>query len=102
MLKELIDWLEAQDQSLTVPYGFGEPYSYRGYCKNMAFEPKMDVTFGEMLGHAKSALGKTFTDYRGREYTMCDYTNCWIAEYGTSEGDRIGPTLKAMWLATAH
>ena len=57
---------------------------------------------GEMLEHANSALGATFTGYKGGEYTMHEYTDCWIAEYGKSDGDKIGPTLKAMWLATAH
>lgn len=68
----------------------------------MAFKPKENVTFGEMLVHAKSAQGATFTGYKGGEYTMHEYTDCWIAEYGTSKADKIGPTLKAMWLATAH
>lgn len=102
MLKDLIDWLEEQNPNLTVTHGFGEPDSYRGYYQDVAFEPKENVTFGEMLGYARSALGKTFTGYKGGEFTMHDFTDCWIAQYGTSEGDKIGPTLKAIWLATAH
>lgn len=54
-----------------------------------------------MLENAKSALGATFYGYKGGEYTMHEYTYCWIAEYGTSKGDKIGPTIKALWLATA-
>ena len=102
MLEDLIKWLEQQNPDSTVPHGFGKPDSYRGYYDEVAFAPKENVTFGEMLGHARDALGTTFTGYKGGEYTMHEYTDCWIAEYGTSEGDKIGPTLKAMWLATAH
>lgn len=54
-----------------------------------------------MLEHAKSALGATFTGYKGGEYTMNEYTDCWIAEYGEGDGDKIGPTLMKMWAATS-
>jgi len=55
-----------------------------------------------MLTHAKSALGVTFTGYKGGEYLMADYSDCWISEYGTSHNaDKIGNTLLKMWEATA-
>ncbi len=73
--------------------------SYRGYYDELAFEPQDDVSFGEMLAHAKAAMGATFTGYKGGEYTMESYTPCWIAEYGTSQGDRIGPTMLKLWAA---
>lgn len=98
-LQDLIDWLEQQPGDARVPHGFGEPMSYRGSYDELAFEPKDDVSFGEMLGYAKSALGKTFTGYKGGDYTMESYTPCWIAEYGTSQGDRIGPTMLKLWAA---
>lgn len=98
-LQDLIEWLEKQPPELRVPHGFGSPMSYRGYYDELAFEPKDDVSFGEMLTHAKAALGATFTGYKGGEYTMEGYTPCWIAEYGTSQGDRIGPTMLKLWAA---
>lgn len=101
MLGELIEWLEHQDGAKVVPHGFGEPCSYRGYYEDVAFAPAENVTFASMLANAKSALGATFQGYKGGEYTMNEYTDCWIAEYGTSHGDKIGPTIKALWLATA-
>ena len=101
MLGELIEWLGQQDGTKVVPYGFGKPRSYRGYYEDVAFEPAQNVTFAFMLENAKAALGSTFQGYKGGDYTMHEYTNCWIAEYGTSEGDKIGPTIKALWLATA-
>ena len=96
-LKELIEWLETQDPTKTVPYGFGQPMSYRGYYEQLAFEPVENANIGEMLEFAKSALGATFTGYKGGDFTMHDYTDCWIASYGTSAGDKIGPTILKLW-----
>lgn len=100
-LKELIEWLEKQTPDAVVPHGFGEPMSYRGYYEDLAFEPVENARLGDMLKHAKSALGKTLTGYKGGEYEMGEATNCWIAEYGTSEGDKIGPTILKLWEACA-
>lgn len=94
-LQELIDALAAADQTYIAPLGFGSPHSYRGYYFDLAFEPAENVTVASMLTHAKSALGATFTGYKGGEYTMGEYTDCYIAGYGESGGDRIGPVLIA-------
>ena len=101
MLGELIKWLEQQDPGLSVSHGFGAPYSYRGYYYDCGFEPVENTTFGEMLGHATDALGKTFEGWKGGDYTMESYTECWIAEEGTTNADKIGPTLMRMWAAHA-
>lgn len=101
MLGELIAWLEQQDGSLVVPYGFGKPMSYRGYYHDLAFEPAENVTFASMLENAKSAIGATFCGYKGGEYKMGEYTDCWIAEYGRSHGDKIGPTIMKLWESVA-
>lgn len=100
-LKELIEWLEQQNSAAVVPHGFGEPMSYRGYYDELAFEPVEETTFGEMLRYAKSAHGAYFTGYKGGEYLMDDYTPCWIAHYGSGGGDKIGPTMCALWAAVA-
>lgn len=97
MLGELIEFLEQLPPDHIVEYGFGSPSSYRGYYEDVAFSPVESTTIGDMLDHAKSALGKTFTGYKGGSYKMTEYTDCWIAEYGTSEGDKIGPTLMKYW-----
>jgi len=94
-LQELINALAAADQDYVAPLGFAEPMSYRGYYEDLAFEPAQNVTVASMLAHAKSALGATFTGYKGGEYTMHEYTDCYIAEYGKSGGDKIGPVLVA-------
>lgn len=101
MLGELIEWLEKQDPKREVVCGFGAPMSYRGYYDQVAFAPVDKTTFGEMLQHAKAALGATFIGYKGGEYTMHEYTDCWIAEYGETGGDCIGPNMMRLWLRCA-
>lgn len=92
VLKELIEFLESQPADKVVPIGFSRPHSYRGYYECLAFQPKENVTCGEMLEDAKSALGKTFEGYKGGEYVMGEYTDVYIAEHGNT-GEQIGPIL---------
>jgi hypothetical protein len=96
-LDELIKRLERADPELSVRHGFAKPMSYRGYYEQLAFEPAENVTVGSMLEHARSALGKTFTGYKGGEYEMHEYTDVWLARYGCT-GESIGPVLLAYML----
>jgi hypothetical protein len=96
-LGELIKFLETLNQDAVISYGFGEPMSYRGYYENLAFNPEKNVTVKSMLDHAKSALGATLEGYKGGGFTMTEWTDCHIAEYGHSGGDMIGPTLLSYW-----
>lgn len=96
-LSVLIEALELMPQDGVLPHGFGEPISYRGYYEDLAFLPVRNAKVSDMLAHAKGALGKTFEGYKGGDFTMHEYTAVWIAEYGTSAGDKIGPTLINMW-----
>jgi len=93
-LRDLIEWLEQQDQNADVIDGFGSPHSERGYYEKLAFKPVPITTFGQMLTHAKSALGKTFSGYKGGEYLMDEYTKCCIGEYGTFGEDITSIHLK--------
>lgn len=82
ILKDLIEYLKNQPQETLVLNGFEGPHSYRGsYCE-LAFKPAKNVTVASMLACAKEALGATYTGYKGGEFTMCEYTNCYLAEYG--------------------
>ena len=84
-LSKLITWLKSKPVNLVIPrgLGFGEPMSYRGYYDQVAFAPiGTETTIGAMLEHAKSAMGATFTGYKGGEFTMTGSTECWIADYG--------------------
>ena len=96
-LGELIKRLEKEDPGRIVPFGFSRPHSYRGYYDELAFEPKENITIGEMLEAAQSALGKTFMGYKGGEYVMDEFTYVWLSEYGTT-GETLGPILLELLL----
>lgn len=81
-LEEVIKVLESAPRDRVVAHGLGKAMSYRGYYDQLAFEPKDNVTVGEMLDEARSAVDKVFDGYKGGEYKMYDFTECWIAEYG--------------------
>lgn len=98
-LGQLIARLEEADPNLVLPLGFAEPHSFRGYYDELAFEPRNDIRIGDMLDAARSALGATFTGYKGGEYTMSEFTDCWIAYYGDSSDNRIGPLLLELLIA---
>jgi len=85
-LGELIEYLADLDQSAVLPRGFYNPHSYRGYYDQLAFEPVNQITVGEMLGAARSALNRRFIGYKGGEFWMSEPTPAWIAFYGATEG----------------
>lgn len=91
-LGKLIDQLKKYNPSTKVKLGFGNPHSYRGYYEDLAFEPVENTTIGEMLEHAKSALGETFEGYKGGTYLMDKWTDVWLAQDGYC-GEGIGPIL---------
>jgi hypothetical protein len=98
-LAELIAALEAEDPRKVLPRGFNNPHSYRGYYDELAFEPATNVTVAAMLHDARSALGATYQGYKGGDYEMSDYTDCWLAFEGSAAGETIGPLLLELMLA---
>ncbi len=92
MLRDLITALEARNLDTPVAHGFGRPHSYRGDYACLAFEPAKDTTVGAMLSAARSALGKTYTGYKGGEFVMGEYTDVYIAEYSRT-GDAISEAM---------
>ncbi len=92
-LGELIKILEAEDQGKVVPFGFGHPHSYRGYYDELAFEPARNVTVAAMLADCRRSLGATFTGYKGGDFVMKEYTKCWLAMWGNTSEDTLGPAL---------
>lgn len=88
-LKELINYLEKKDPTIAAALGFCCPHSYRGYYTELAFIPEKNTTVGEMLKCAKDALGSTYQGWKGGEFTMDEYTDVYLAEYGDT-GDSIG------------
>lgn len=97
LLNELIDTLEAADQTLVLPDGFDSPHSYRGFYNELAFEPAYDITVADMLEAARDARGSSYEGYKGGEYKMTAYTDCWLAEYGHT-GESLGPVLLRLML----
>lgn len=100
-LNDLIAALSALPPDAMVKNGFGLPDSYRGYYQDIAFEPVEEARIGDMLKYAEKAMGETFTGYKGGEYTMNGYTECWIAEYGQTVDYPIHPLAVRDWARQA-
>lgn len=112
ILKDLIDALEHVHQrfsadmqldprpreGLAVRYGFGKPFSWRGIYAEVCFEPVEYTTVGEMLEHARSAVGATFTGWKGGEFTMSLHTPCHVNFKGECGDDAITPFMLAWML----
>lgn len=86
-LGALIEKLEGVSPGYSVkfPNGTspGDATSYRGYYSDLAFEPTdRDVTVGDLLDRAKTALGDTFEGYKGGDFVMDASTPLWTAPYG--------------------
>jgi len=96
-LRDLITFLEEEDPTRILPVGFKRPHSYRGDYSELAFQPALNVSVKDMLEDAKSALGREFTGYKGGEYKMHEYTECYLAHYGRT-GGLISPILLAFML----
>ena len=95
-LEELINWLESQDKTAIITDGFGDPHCDRGSYMNLAFDPVEKTTIGQMLDHAKSALGKTFTGWKGGDFDMHEYTDVLIGEHGVC-GEHINSANFKLW-----
>lgn len=98
-LDEIITTLAAEDPNRVLPYGFDNPHSYRGYYTDLAFEPATDITVGDMLEAARNALGHTYTGWKGGEFRMSGYSDCWLSMEGSASGESIGPLLLKLMLA---
>ncbi|WBP89498.1 hypothetical protein [Kitasatospora cathayae] len=97
-LDDLIATLEAADPDLVIADGFTNPHSYRGDYYDLAFEPTTNVRVGDMLAEAREALGTTYQGWKGGDFTMQGYTDCWLAEEGFSGGETLGPLLLKLML----
>jgi len=97
-LEQLISRLEAiPNKNATVRWGFGEPHCSRGDYSEVAFDPAQNVTIQSMLDHARSALGSTYEGWKGGEFTMHAYTECWIEKHGNWDGNGISDYLINYW-----
>ncbi len=116
-LGQLIALLEAwPDKADACRFGFGSLSptgfdSYRGYYNHLAlgFESAHtypDPSVATVLAWARAAVGKTFTGYKGGDFTMGLETPVWVANYSeTSDTVITGVSDKAthqMVLNTAY
>ena len=83
-LNEIIDELRRVDQNKLLPFRLTNPHSYRGDYSELAFE-RLDFTssVGDWVKMLKAQIGQTYQGYKGGEYTMAEYSNVFIAEYGS-------------------
>lgn len=102
ILERLIEALEKMPADAVVKHGFGRPFSWRGSYSELSFEPEENAVIGDMLAHARSALGQTFTGYKGGEFKMHGYTDCYIDPYGECPGNGISEQLVAYWAKEAE
>jgi hypothetical protein len=98
-LGELIARLETADPNQVVKHGFLNPHSYRGDYMDLAFEPAEDITVGEMLAAARSAVGATFQGWKGGDFVMHSDTWCWLSQQGDASGETISALLLELILA---
>lgn len=97
----LIKALTVVDPDLRVSYGFGAPCSHRWDYSELAFVAKRDTTVGEMLAQARSALGQTFTGWKGGEYTMDELTPVNLVRSPRDVGETLGKALLMLMLQGA-
>jgi hypothetical protein len=100
-LGKIIAALRDEDPNLVMPVGFNEPHSWRGQYHELAFEPARYIKVGAVLHAAESANGATFEGYNGGNYTMNEYSDCWLSTYGRGAGESIGPIMLKLMLAVA-
>jgi hypothetical protein len=98
-LGEIIAALEAEDPARVLPVGFTNPHSFRGIYADLAFEPAKNVTIGDMLAAARSAVGTTYQGWKGGDFHMDDRSDCWISYEGEGSDNKIGPLLLRLLLA---
>lgn len=97
-LESLINILQDEPADKRVKVGFKNPHSHRGYYHNLAFEIAENVTVGEMLSAAQSALGATYQGWKGGDYTMHEYTSVWLVPEEGCSGETIGALLMHLLL----
>lgn len=89
-LGELIKRLESANQEQEVKIGFHNPHSYRGYYSELGLCATSNVTVEYMLSELKSALGSTYEGWKGGDFTMDEYVDCYLVDEEGCSGEMIG------------
>ena len=97
-LRDLTQTLECYDPETRVPFGLGNPHSWRGSYDEIAFEIVENTTVGEMLQTARAVEGQVMEGYKGGEYRMTLDTAVNIDDGGCYSGGQAiwGLLLKLM------
>ena len=111
-LGRLIDQLTDMPQDEPIYFDFGRLrpgglMSYRGLYERLAlgFDGENEVKVSDLLAECRTAIGKTFTGYKGGDYVMDRDTLVHVANYGnTSETQivRISRGRFCVLIETAH
>lgn len=88
-LIEIIKLLKSYPLDKVAELGIGEPCSWRGDYSELAFIEAKNITVGDMLRNAESALGDTFTGWKGGEFTMGEYTECHLVDSQRNLGEPL-------------
>jgi hypothetical protein len=108
-LGELISTLSRKDETLPVRFDFvyfqpsGEVDRYRGYYEQLAlgYETKREnITVKELLAVLREAVGKTFTGYKGGDYTMDNSAPIWVARWGEAGDTYVADVRDDGWRIT--
>lgn len=98
-LGRYIKRLEAADPEQKVKIGLGNPHSWRGRYDELAFEPVEDTTIGDMLSQARSAVGATYTGYKGGKFFMDEETTINVDMHGSwTDGSALWDMLLSLLL----
>lgn len=81
-LGELIAELEGRPRERGVAIGLARPHSHRGRYSDLAFEPQVGTSVGDILDAARGTVGKSFPSWKGGLYTMCAETPVYVAHEG--------------------
>lgn len=92
-LGDIAEAFTAIDPDTVLPIGLTDPHSYRGYYHELAVELSGPTRAGDIAAMLKDCIGRTFEGYKGGDFTMHTHSDVYIAQYGYSGGDRIGPVL---------
>ncbi len=92
-LDEIVARLSREPRARRVPVGFHGPHSYRGTYSEVAFCVTTDVTVGEMLDAAHSAIGAVYEGWKGGEYRMEGDTPVWLVQDVGDCGETLGAVL---------
>ncbi len=89
-IEEAIKYLQQFDPNTPTKESFGSPCSYRGDYYQLAFE-KNDYsdTVGGLIDTLKNSIGKTYTGYKGGEFTMNEYTNVYLVDEYSNVGEEL-------------